>query len=196
MRYKREKSCSPNGLQSFIDEFTEGVLNRINFDILRDNLLRRLKICINDRLYEQQFYLIDNIDDPNYKNHLNIIKSYYDFYLKLKKYFMILVSLVYSGEGRLEKLEYHNNFNHSVILVLKNSDNEISDILPFTDTSQDTSYLHNLDFSKNICTSYNQSLLNTNITDWSDNDIIIQLEEVIKELKQTKYKFKKSKFNT
>lgn len=186
MRYKREKSCSRNGIQSFIDQLNTGLRSQ-NIDLkdLKKSILDRLKLCINDRLYEQQFF-INNIPDYDVKNvqdHLNIIKVYYDFYVKLEKYFFLLNVLITSDEARIIKQENKGNFNHSIGLELKSKD-----VIQFTDVLQDTSYLNDLDFSKNFHVSQNENLLNQNIPDWLENDkikfFVKYIENILEEKKQ------------
>jgi hypothetical protein len=181
MRYKREKSCSRNGIQSFIDQLNMGVKSQnIELKDLKKNILDRLKLCINDRLYEQQFF-IDNNHDDYIQDHLNIIKVYYDFYVKLEKYFFLLNILITSDEVRIIKQENKGNFNHSIALELKNKD-----IVQFTDVLQDTSYLNDLDFSKNFHVSQNENLLNQNIPDWLENDKIYFFIKYIENLLEDK----------
>lgn len=158
MRYKKNNSCSKNGIQSFIDQLNSKEVN------LKQNILYRLKTCINDRLYEQQFF---TNKDKSFQDHLNIIKVYYDFYLKLEKYFFLLNILITSGEAKIIKQENKGSFNHSIGLELKNKE-----VIQFTDILQDTSYLINLDFSKNFNFDQNQILLNQNVPDWLENDNI------------------------
>lgn len=38
MKYKREKSCSTNGIQSFIDKITEGILSDSDLKVLKNNV--------------------------------------------------------------------------------------------------------------------------------------------------------------
>lgn len=174
MKYKREKSCSPLGLQSFIDQITNGIIDaELELEMLKHNVLRRLKLCINDRLYEQQFIENSKTNKKNIRDHLNIIKAYYDFYIKLDKYFLLVFFLIYTKEAELYKIP-NKNFKHSVAFIFKNGD-----ILPFTDIFQDTSYLFDLDFSKNFCTSYNTALLNQNTYDWEKNEMIKEFIEEI-----------------
>lgn len=162
MRYKRINSCG-NGLQTFIDQ-----LNSLNFlnlteDDIKKNILNRMKTCINDRLHEQQKFVNK---DKSYQDHLNIIKIYYDFYVKIEKYFTLLNILISSGEAKIIKQEANGSFNHSVALELK------KEFIQFTDISQDTSYLSNLDFTKKFDFDHNLKLLNQNIPDWLENDKI------------------------
>lgn len=174
MRYKRDKSCSKNGIQSFIDQINSNSIN------LKKNILDRLKTCINDRIYEQQFF-VNN--DKTYQDHLNIIKVYYDFYVKLEKYFFLLNILIGVKEAKIIKQQNKGNFNHSICLELKNGE-----IIQFTDILQDTSHLTKLDFSKNFDSEQNKILLNQNIPDWLENDnikfFIKYVESTIKEKKQ------------
>jgi hypothetical protein len=191
MKYKRNKSCSQLGIKSFIDELTDGILNgEIPLENLKFNILRRLQLCINDRLYEQQ-YIHDSENNKNVQDHLNIIKAYYDFYIKINQYFLLIVFLIYSGETHLKKI-HHKNFKHSVALEFKNGE-----ILPFTDLSQDTSYLSDLDFSKNLCTSYNSSILNQYLSNWELNDnikdFLIEIDNIERQKNKLKFKPKQSK---
>lgn len=174
MKYKRDKSCSKNGLQSFIDELNNEILSDGDLKTLKYNILKRLKFCINDRLYEQQF--IENKDDEFTQDHLNIIKVYYDFYSKLSKYFVLISILIFTKKGVLKKQKYNKNFKNFIILELDNGDK-----LYFTDVSQDTSYLNDLDFSKNFCTSYNDSILERNTVDWEENDFIYNFQKQIEQ---------------
>jgi hypothetical protein len=194
MKYKRNKSCSQLGIKSFIDELTDGIVNgEIPLENLKFNVLKRLRLCINDRLYEQQ-YIHESEDEKNVQDHLNIIKAYYDFYIKIDQYFLLIVFLIYSGEAQLKKIR-HKNFKHSVALEFKNGE-----ILPFTDLSQDTSYLSELDFSKNLCTSYNSSILNQYLFDWELNDnikdFLVEIDNIEKQKNKLKFKPKYSKKNS
>jgi len=175
MRYKREKSCSPNGIQSFIDEITEGILSDSDLNVLKNNVLKRLKLCINDRLYEQQF-IETKEDDEFIQDHLNIIKIYYDFYQKLSQYFILIAVFIFTKKGNLKKKKYNKNFKNSIVLELENGD-----ILYFTDVKRKSSYLQDLDFSKNFCTSYNSEILNRYSIDWENNDYIREFQREIEE---------------
>lgn len=188
MRYKREKSCGRNGIQSFIDQLNIGLRSQnIDFSNLKKSILDRLKLCINDRLYEQQFFIDPDSDSDsdvkNVQDHLNIIKVYYDFYVKLEKYFFLLNILISSSEARIIKQEKKGNFNHSIGLELKSKE-----VIQFTDLLQDTSYLNDLDFSKNFHVYQNENLLHKNIPDWLENDkikfFIKYIENVLEDKKQ------------
>jgi len=138
--------------------------------------MRRLSICINDRLYEQRNFAGRSFD---IKNHLNIIKVYYDFYVKLDQYFSVLSDLYFTGEARIKKFTNQGNFTNSVFLEFENGD-----LLPFTDIDQDTNYLYNLDVTRNFMTRHNNRILNMNTVDWSNNIIIKDTEEQRKLFKQ------------
>ena len=175
MRYKRDVSCSVRGIQSFIDEFND-ITSTDDPENYKETLMRRLAICINDRLYEQRNFTGRSFD---IKNHLNIIKVYYDFYVKLDQYFSVLSDLYFTGEARIKKFTNQGNFTNSVFLEFENGD-----LLPFTYVDQDTNYLYNLDVTRNFMTRHNNRILNMNTVDWSNNIIIKDTEEQRKLFKQ------------
>jgi hypothetical protein len=178
MRYKGKDSCSNFGLQSFIDEFVL-ICKSDSDDIkdMKDRLIGRLKVCIMDRLYDQKYF---SGDDEHIKNHFNIIKVYYDLYIKLKKYFDVLYVFILSGKGKIIKLKNTGNFTNSLFLEIINKDDSKKEFLPFTDINQDLSYLYKLEVGKEEMTKYNREILNKNITDWSTHPDIIKISYEIK----------------
>jgi len=162
LSYKNEKSCGV-GLQSFIDQFNDGLTteNFLDSSKLRSSILDRLETCINQRFEEQNKF--DKIDI----NHLNIIKVYFDFYEKMKKYFDVIFFILYSNLGRLIKINNVGYFNHTIYLELTNGK-----LIPFTDVSQKTIYLADLDFNENFSSHYNRSILKKIKVNWLNYDDI------------------------
>jgi methyl-accepting chemotaxis protein len=173
LKYKRQKSCSPEGINSFIKEIMNN-LDKINTTNFRHNFLKRLQLCINDRLYEQQKIMSN---DRFTIDHLNIIKIYYDFFVKIRDYFSEISMILKMGEGKIIKIKNVGNFNHAVFIEFDDGD-----LLPFTDIYQDTTYLINLDFSKNIIVPHNKKILDTNTIDWSQNDKIKEYTNALKKV--------------
>jgi hypothetical protein len=173
MRYKNQDSCSQFGIQSFIDEFIL-ICNNDYEDIekMKDKLIIRLKTCIMDRLYEQQYFIGNN---EHIKNHVNIIKVYFDLYSKLNDYFDVLYILILSGKGKIKKFKNKGNFTNSLYLEIDGKE-----LLPFTDVDQDLSYLYKLDLGKSKMSKYNMEILIQNTVDWSENHTIKNISDEIK----------------
>lgn len=187
--YKNEKSCGEFGLQSFIDELN--LVFQSDFDDIKkkkDELIQRLRNCIMDRLYEQQYFVNSNKFTTD---HYNIIKVYYDFYTKINDYFDELYILILSGKAAIKKLKNKGNFTNALFLEIKNPNlpNEkdekdenlnIIEYLPFTDVNQDTSYLYHLDLGKKTMSKYNIDILKKNKVNWSKNPTIKYISSEIK----------------
>lgn len=178
MRYKDENSCSQFGLKSFIDELVFISNSEPEYvDELRENLIKRLKICIMDRLYDQQYFVKEE-ETQHIKNHYNIIKVYFDLYMKLNDYFDVIYVLLLSKTARIKKLKNQGNFTNALFLEIDTEKGK-KELIPFTDINQDTSYLYNLDLGKTKMSKYNISILKQNIVDWNKfPSIKIVLEEI------------------
>lgn len=182
MNYKRDESCSRFGIQSFIDEF-----NLIcssdpeEVDKMKENLFDRLKRCILERLYEQQYFMDTSFDSEiHIDNHYKIIKVYFDFYTKLNEYFDVLYILILAGGTSIKKLKNKENFTNALYLEIEGEDGK-KELLPFTDVNQDTRYLYSLDLGKKKMSKYNINILSQNKVDWSKNPTIkFVLDEIKK----------------
>jgi hypothetical protein len=186
MRYKNEKSCSQFGIQSFIDELVSICNSDFEkVDEMKKKLIERLQVCIIDRLYDQQ-YFANKEDSDHIKNHYNIIKVYFDLFVKLTEYFDVIYVLILSGKGVIKKLKNKGNFTNALFLEIDmSSDKEKNrkEIIPFTDVNQDTSYLYNLDLGKLKMSKYNISILKENEVDWNKIPIINNILQEIKKQK-------------
>jgi len=183
MRYKEENSCSKFGLKSFIDElFLICNSDTEKVDEMKKKLIERLQICIIDRLYDQQYFSKQS-DSEHIKNHYNIIKVYFDLFVKLTEYFEVIYVLILSEKGVIKKLKNQSNFTNALFLEIdmsnENRENK-KEIIPFTDINQDTSYLYNLDLGKLKMSKYNISILKKNEVDWNKIPIINGILQEIK----------------
>lgn len=170
MNYKSDESCSRLGIKSFIDEFNL-ICNSDpeEVDKMKEIFFNRLRTCIIERLYEQQYFTTDS-SDIHLDNHYKIIKVYFDLYSKLNEYFDVLYILMVAGGTSIKKLKNKGNFTNALYLEIEGDKGK--ELLPFTDVNQDTKYLYNLDLGKRRMSKYNINILSQNKVDWSKNPTI------------------------
>ena len=173
--YHKADSCGEDDLLGFIKEIQDGIDNNKDaFDIEQD-VLSRLIRCINDRFEFQDKKSKTTLKLNKQKkktskiiqDHINIIKVYYDFFVKLQRYFPILILLLSDKLVSIVQYDYYdksiNSYNHTLWLLF-NKENEI---IPFTQISVDPSYLLDLNFSEDFDSKHNESILNKYIPDWT-----------------------------
>lgn len=145
---------------------------------MKDKLIKRLKTCIMDRLYDQQYF---SGNSDHIKNHLNIIKVYFDLYTKLNDYFDVLYILILNENAKIKKLKNKGNFTNALFLEIDRIDvKDGKELLSFSDVDQDLSYLYKLDLGKEKMSKYNKNILKQNTVDWSENPTIKYILDEIK----------------
>jgi len=150
----------------------------MNIDEMKDKLIKRLKTCIMDRLYDQQYF---SGNSDHIKNHLNIIKVYFDLYTKLNDYFDVLYILILNENAKIKKLKNKGNFTNALFLEIDRIDvKDGKELLSFSDVDQDLSYLYKLDLGKEKMSKYNKNILKQNTVDWSENPTIKYILDEIK----------------
>jgi len=191
--YHRPSSCSEDDFFSFIKEINDGIRENLDHYDIEEKVLSRLRICINERLNHQKFYKITKITKI-IQSHLNIIKAYYDFYIKLQRYFPILLILLSEKLVSIEQLDYKGYYNHTVWLFIQGT------YIPFTDISKNPKYLIHLDFEDDFDTDYNLKILNKYVTNWLNypqwinNNYVSEFEKILKESESFNFRsFRKSK---
>ena len=197
--YHEEDSCGKDDLLGFIKEIQDGIDNNKDAFDIEEDVLRRLTRCINDRFEYQNFFTKKTKISKITQDHINIIKVYYDFYVKLQRYFPIILILLTDKLVSIIQADYYDRHNNSYNHTLWLSFNKQKEMIPFTQVSEDPSYLLKLDFSEDFESDYNQSILNKYVPDWTryniwmNNPYVKDFEDILKEREQDSLHFRKSK---
>lgn len=197
LSYHKANSCGKDDLIGFVKEIQDGIdNNKDEFDIEQD-VISRLITCINDRFeYQKYFSTKKSKKSKIIQDHINIIKVYYDFYVKLQRYFPILLILLSDKIVSIIQADYYDKNNNSYNHTLWLSFNKEKEMIPFTQISEDPSYLLKLDFSQDFDSDHNQSILDKYVPDWTQYHIwmnspyVKNFEDILREKEQDSLHFR------